>query len=176
MKAEHKHVWFIEDDVFIPSVRTLHKIDLDHPTADLLSRDSIINTTGELESWYWCKFVPRDLLPPPWSRSLVCAARLSRTLLDSIDQLINTSGHMLHIDTAPTQSQPFRAPFIEYIFHTLALARGMDIVTPKQLSHITWRHDWNLYEISYNHITHPIKDFSQHEAIRRNFSVTDRTN
>lgn len=175
IESEYEYVWFIEDDVFIPSERILQQIDLAHPTADLISKDNIINTTGELDSWYWWKYVPSDLLPPPWSRSLVCATRLSRKLLYCLDQLIITSGQMLHIDTAPLRSQPFRAPFIEFMFHTLSLARGLDIVTPKQLSHITWRREWKLNEISMDHITHPIKDFLLHEVIRTNNLDTDRT-
>ncbi len=182
INLQYDHVWFIEEDVFIPSAEIIQQIDLQHPSADLISRENIINTTGELESWYWWKYVPQDLLPLPWSRSLVCAARMSKRLLACIDQLVIASGHMLHVDTAPSRSQTFRAPFVEFLFHTIALAQGMKVTTPIELSNITWQRDWKLPEISSSRLTHPVKELWLHEEIRRQLigggsqSIAESTN
>lgn len=164
---QYSHVWFFEDDVFIPTPGIIQQLDMRHAHADIVSRDNILNATGELHSWYWWKFIPRDLFPPPWSHSLVCAARLSRRLLACLDELVIHSGDWLHVDTAPKHTQVFRAPFIEFIFHLLALHNRMEIVTPRELAHITWRRDWQPEEISPRHLTHPVKDFEEHAEIRQ---------
>lgn len=168
--THYDHVWLIEDDVFIPSAQIIVQLDSRHPLADLVSRDHIINTTGELDSWYWWKFVPKNLFPLPWSHSLVCAVRLSRRLLSSLDHLIIQSGVWLHTSTAPSHDQAFRAPFIEFIFHLIALNSAMEIATPPQLSRITWRRKWQPDEISAHHFTHPIKDLAKHAELRQRLS------
>jgi hypothetical protein len=166
LNPKFSHVWFIEDDVFVPSTDIIKQLDQRYPDADVLSRDNIVNTTGETDSWYWWQFIPRDVFPLPWAWSLVCAARLSQRLLVNLDQLLRISGDWLHTDTAPVATQRYRAPFIEYIFHTLALSKGMSVATAAELNQITWRGTWLPHELKATAIAHPVKDQELHAAAR----------
>ena len=72
----YEHIWFLEDDVFVPDVNLFNIIDSQFEKADLLSSENVINTTGELRSWPWWEMASHSNLPLPWAKSMVCALRV----------------------------------------------------------------------------------------------------
>ena len=63
--------------------------------------------------------------------------------------------------------QTKQVPFIEYIFHTLALHNGFSIETPQEFQKIEFRHDWEKDGFDNQHLFHPVKDMRSHSAIRK---------
>ena len=44
------HIWFIEDDVFIPNITTIDYLDNKYPHGDLLcASNSVVNTQSDVE-------------------------------------------------------------------------------------------------------------------------------
>lgn len=49
----YKNYWFLEEDVFIPTVKTIQDIDNKYPDADLLSNSNGIKHTDNPLDWHW---------------------------------------------------------------------------------------------------------------------------
>ena len=82
--ASYDNVWFIEDDVFVPNHEIILTIDQKYEKADIISADNVVNRYGvvdDQDGWPWWRLVPKNILPPPWAHSMVCAVRLSRNML-----------------------------------------------------------------------------------------------
>jgi len=148
----YEHIWFIEDDVFVPDISLFKIIDSQHNNADLLSSENVINTTGELESWEWWKMASNSNLPLPWAKSMVCALRVSKTLMKLLSEHVSKNKD--------------RYKFIEYIFHTLALHNKLSVKVVGNLSGIVWRRDWVKEELNSNILYHPVKSVEQQTAFR----------
>ncbi len=149
----HGHVWFVEEDVFIPTLDTLARIDDRHGAADILSDARIVSPEGDRSSWGWYRHVPEDILPPPWAWSMVCAVRLSRRLLDLVRDLLAR-----HPELAPHPDGTPRHFFIEYLFHILALHHGLAAVAAPELRGVLFRHAWSAEEMLPGRLYHPVKD------------------
>lgn len=154
INRKYGHVWFIEDDVFIPKSSLVSEIDKMYPLTDLLCPSSTINKSGRVDDWYWWDHVPKKILPLPWSNSMVCAVRMSNKLLSIISSF--------------TEKNKAENKMIEYIFTTLALHNKLEIKTIKQLAGIVWRKEWKINEIDENTFYHPIKSIARQEEYRRN--------
>jgi hypothetical protein len=162
------HVWFFEDDVFIPNVELLPRINGKHPDADLLCRSNRVNHFGELKSWDWWKWVPQQILPLPWAASMACAIRVSGKLLAELDRTILTSVDKmakLHL-LSKQKNGPWKFLFIEYLFNTVALQCGLKVEIPTELSTVLFHKRWSLTELDCGHIYHPIKNIGEHEDWR----------
>ncbi len=192
INTSYNHVWFIEDDVFVPRPDTISNIDLKYGEADIISSDYAINTLGVLDDWAWWRLVPRHQLPLPWAHSMICAVRLSSRLLKTLDLFIraNTLGLRLtnsvmnfiaflrprqehseehseeHYEEHYHHHFPRKCFFIEYIFHTLALHNQLTIVTAHELRGILWRRQWAVTEMDVDCLYHPVKDMTLHERYR----------
>ena len=164
----HEHVWFFEDDVFVPSIGVILATDRNHPSADLLCQRNTVNISGETRSWDWWTWVPPEVLPLPWGTSMVCACRLSRRLLTAVDTLIAAhAGRMMNLHERARQNQgPVRFLFIEFLFNTLAMRHAMRIETPESLSTVLFHKRWRLEDLDNAHIYHPVKDREAHIAWR----------
>lgn len=173
--SSHDHVWFMEDDVFLPSHELLAQVDARHSAADLLCKKNRLNMSGELRSWPWWQIVPQQVLPLPWASSMVCAARLSRALLAEVDQTLASCGKRMHeaILLARLQQRPSPSLFIEFLFNTLALHRQMTIELPDALRTIGWRRVWSREEIIATHIYHPVKNQALQEEWRSSLAHAD---
>ena len=165
----HNQVWFLEDDVFLPSIELLPEVDARHPSADLLCKKNRLNLSGEIRSWPWWKIVPRQIMPLPWASSMVCAARVSRSLLTEVDHLLASNGRKIEEEVlaSPGTTAPRPYFFIEFLFNTLALHKRMKVELPDELRTIGWRKVWSLEEISSHQIYHPVKDQAVQEEWRR---------
>jgi hypothetical protein len=153
----YDHVWFIEDDVFVPSTKLFYAVDSQYKNADLLSSENVINITGELESWDWWRLASDSNLRLPWAKSMVCALRVSKKLLWLLAQHVNKN--------------KYQDKFIEYIFHTLALHKKLSVKIVENLSGIEWRREWLKDDLNYNTFYHPVKSIQEQILFRENLNV-----
>lgn len=185
-ETSHENVWFIEDDVFIPTHEAIINIDNKYSCADIISSKNVINYSGELESWVWWQFIPKNALPLPWASSMVCAVRLSKTALRATGDLIHNRRSAMHGDKLLMLLNKFlfkfskkclnnwkiryfqyrKFPFIEFLFHTVALHNNLKIVSAEELSGIIWRKEWTDSEMNNLGLYHPIKDKDSHQFLR----------
>lgn len=148
---EYDHIWFLEEDVFIMSEQVLKNIDEKHPSIDLLSAFNDINERGDInQGWnHWINVIHR--IGTPWAHSLISACRLSRRLLDRIDDYIH--------------DRPLL--FIEALFNTLALHNGYEIDHPDEMKNtITYDNKWDREQVDISKLYHPFKKIEDHEYIR----------
>lgn len=170
--SSHGHVWFLEDDVFLPSREILAVVDSRYPAADLLCKRNRLNLSGELRSWPWWRIVPQKILPLPWASSMVCAARVSRALLAEVDSLLAMSGVPMEAAVALARAQGRPRPyfFIEFLFNTLALHKRMKVELPDALRTIGWRKEWSREDIISTQIYHPVKNLALQEEWRHSLA------
>jgi hypothetical protein len=105
--TDYKHIWFIEEDVFIPTTKTISNIDKKYPDCDYMSNSYYIvdndinnldnfnninkefpfvkyNKNGFTEHWA----LNDDLIKYfgfPWLKGMTCAIRVSKKFLNCID-------------------------------------------------------------------------------------------
>lgn len=144
----YKDVWFIEDDVFVPSMNPIEKAD--EIEADLLCANSIYFKEEPFEKWHW--HLARNKMDFPWGRSMMCACRLSQKLLGLIGDWVTNNNELL---------------YHEFFFPTLCLHNELKIVTPDCLQSITYRYPWSDNEILADGLYHPIKDLDRHSFLHR---------
>ncbi len=152
--TDHSFVWFIEEDVFIPSIQAFLSLhELYSSSSDLVTPNIEYNTDGNLNNWYHWPLAPGTFMLP-WAHSMVCAMGCSRRLLSSVNEYAQWRGHLT---------------FLEFFFHTLAIHDNrMKVVTPFELNTIVYRYNYKLEEIQakpYNW-WHPLKDFNQQRSWR----------
>ena len=119
---EYRHVWFVEDDVFLPTANSITDLDAKYPDEDLICNASSINETGSLDGWNWWHEAKKHF-ELPWSGGLMCVCRLSRPLLQSIDDYA---------------TQHIRLVFIELFFATLAQRNHLVVVNPEEFANVVW--------------------------------------
>jgi len=147
----YDYVWMIEEDVFIPSKKTISHLDNLYPDGDLLCTDHIINSTGELKSWPWWEKI-KDKTPLPWAKSMISSIRVSRALLNEIDTHANQSKSLL---------------FDETLFNTIAMHAQLKITTPPELNNIVyWHRQWDVNEFKPFHMYHPMKQWKDHHEYK----------
>ena len=141
VQYQYADVWFLEDDVFIYGEETIENIDCKYIEHDLLCRDMTPEPRpGEWE-WFWpCVSIP---FQGPYFRSMICAVRMSNTMLQRLSEYIGTYRKMT---------------FIEALFPSLAFHYQLKIDTPCEFEKIEWRRDWMDVHISTTDIVHPMKD------------------
>ena len=138
--TSYDYVWFIEDDVFLPTNYVISDIDTKYPSADVLSSAETINTNGELH-WHWKQ--ASGNIPLPWMKALVCAVRLSKSVLSLVNTYVKKYNKLL---------------FIELFFHTLALHNKLIIKDIPELSGIIYKKHWSFTDTRLDTLYHPIKD------------------
>jgi len=152
-KIKYEYMWFIEEDVFIPTVSTIKLMDEKYKQGDLLSASNEIKNDRTLNDWcHWEQVFRQIKLPPPYASSMICAVRISDKLLNSIHNY----------------AKKYKKLFIdETLFNTLALHDNLKVITPPELSGIYFRYDWKPHEIQTTHLYHPIKDIGVQYAYRK---------
>ena len=151
----YDHVWFIEDDILIPSPNTIKEIDTKYGSAGILSASNELNTTGRLD-WHWRQ--TRGKFHLPWAKSMVCAVRLSRVLLEGVMAYVKKNKSL---------------NFIEFLFHTIAGHMGQDVQVVAELDSIVWRHDWSQTEIDPTKLYHPVKGTAMQVALRSKLKMME---
>jgi hypothetical protein len=197
--TDYKHIWFIEEDVFIPTTTTISNIDDKYPDCDYMSNsyfivdndinnlDNFNNVNKELpfvkysenvfqESWAFNDFNLGKYYGFPWLKGMTCAIRVSNNFLKHID-IFAIKHKTLIID--------------EVLYLTLSVHNNLSIINPIELSPIVYRCDfnsnpifginmdkitnffyWNLNDIREDYLFHPIKDLKYQNQLRleRNFN------
>jgi hypothetical protein len=143
------YIWFIEEDVFIPSIDTIKNIDNLYNKGDLLCKSNDI-VNEKLNSWHWNEVTP--YIEPPYGRSMICAIRISKKLLYLIDEFAITN-KTLFLD--------------ESLFNTLSIQNNLDIIKCKYLDYITYNNLFNKNQIKKTHLYHPVKDTELHQIYRK---------
>jgi len=150
--TSYNYIWFIEDDVFVPSETCIESIDLKYKTEDILSNTTTLNTSGELK-WHWKEALGHIDLP--WMKSMVCAIRLSNKVLSLVEDYVQKHSRLL---------------FVEFMFHTLALHKKLNTRVIPELSGILFNGDWVFEKMNDTTLYHPIKDYNRHVKLRSKFS------
>jgi len=152
--TSYEHVWFIEDDVFIPTKYTLYNIDKKYTKSDLLCcgnknnemsyllEDELKIKKDTIFNLWWAWELAEGKIEQPWENSMVCACRISSKLLKVIKDYVDKHHTLL---------------YHEFMFNTLALHNNLIISYPTELSGIVWRYDWKITEIKKSKLYHPIK-------------------
>lgn len=149
----YDYMWFIEEDVFIPTIETIKNIDIKYPDNDLLvSTNNIIYQKHT--DWQWC-LVNRQLngkLSLPYSNAMICAIRCSKKLLECI------FNYALKYNTLFMD---------EVMFNTLALHNNLNVKDIEELKTIVWRKKWTKNEININNLYHPVKSIENQYQFRK---------
>ena len=152
---DYKYIWFIEEDVFIPSHKSIENLNDIYPEGDLLCKENQViydRTNDHSIWWHWPNIIPQIKLDPPYSKTLICAIRCSKNMMNAIHDYANKHNN-LFMDEA--------------LFTTLAIHYHLSVVCPHKLSTIHWRYDWNKWEITnQNNLYHPIKDINNQYDFR----------
>ena len=145
---EYDNIWFIEEDVFIPSIYTIQNLNNKYIYGDLLVKSNDI-IYKKCSDWHWSHINSQIKLNLPYSSSLICAIRCSKKLLQCINDYVGKYNN-LFMDEA--------------LFNTIALHNNLNIVTPKELCTILWRGKLSKCEINENNLYHPVKSMiMQHD-------------
>lgn len=149
VNTEHEYVWLIEDDVFIPSVEAMIKLDRECGEYDLCTASHKCKMDKVMD-WHWPEIVKHN--NPPFFYSMSCAIRLSREMLYAIKVNVGRNNSLF---------------FNEVMFNTLAHKNGFRIFTPPELRSIVWQGEFGLddFLILPNSLFHPVK--KNHKAIRQ---------
>jgi len=150
----YDYIWFIEEDVFIPTMTTIENIDAKYPDNDLLVSDNIIDNEKR-KNWHHNTLVNKQLagkIPHPYPCAMICAIRCSKTLLECI------FAHALKYKTLF---------FCEVMFNTIALHNNLNIKVIEELKTIIWRKKWNKNEININNLYHPVKSIEKQYELRK---------
>jgi hypothetical protein len=151
VNTSYKHVWFCEDDVFIHNAAILQGVDAQYPLSDMICKNKITNTSGEVVSWmHWVK--AQENFELPWSGSLISLCRLSRGLLQKVDEFVVKNGKL---------------NFLEILFSNIADKNGMTIETPYTLGGIEHypKEVGTVVDITIIH--HAIKSMDDHVLLRK---------
>jgi hypothetical protein len=155
----YDYIWFIEEDCFIPSNRTIPEIDNKYEEGkfDLLCKSNELITSKKVPYWpHWKYVFQRCSLDPPYGRSLICVRRCSKKLIDSIRSYIEKYKKLF---------------FCEAFFNIIALHNNLSIKAAEELSSIKWepKYKWDIKIMKEKNIYHPIKDIKKQFEYRKKF-------
>ena len=164
-----KFCWIVEDDVFIPSVKSVLDMTHKYSKYDLVTSSNYINywenkkeqeyeILWEKRPWiHWSK-VPKSFNtlkgPKGWARSMVCAMGISGKMIDQVCTYVKKFGTL---------------EFLEFFFNTLAYKNHLKIYNPIELSKIFYRknfHDEDILDKFPKYWIHPIKDQERQSLLR----------
>lgn len=158
----YDYIWFIEEDVFIPTIDTIKNINNKYPDNDLLvSGHNIIYE--ERTNWHW-EMVNKQLnnkISLPYSKAMICAIRCSKKLLE-------------HIFTYALKYKTLF--FCEVMFNTIALHNNLNIKVIEELKTIVWRKEWNKNNINIKNLYHPVKCIEKQYELRKYLKEGDTHN
>ena len=148
LKNAAEHVWFIEEDVFIPRANILDEINVKYPTTDLVTKQHVLEKDDP--AFYWW-FDGEGKMDRPYYRSLVCASRVSRRLLNLVAKMAKEKRTVC---------------FLEILFSSLAHNNNFTIEQIPELQSIIFRHSWTKDTVHMNGLFHPVKNVAEHTEFR----------
>ena len=160
--------WIVEDDVFVPSIKSIENMTEKYKGYDLVTVDDISNKTEDRNYWHW-KYMPKYMNSKSpiqsvegigWYRSMACAIGLSRRLLYIIN--LHTLAHK-------------QLMFLEFLFNTLCHQAGLNNTTAPEFKYIVWRKNrkednWAVEDVlseSEEYWFHPIKNKEDHYILHK---------
>lgn len=149
---DYYNTWFMEDDVFFYDENTLKNIDIKYPNSDCLTNTATAYDARE-PAWHWYKITMNYDLP--WYNAMVCATRLSRTMLSKIKEYADTHGTLF---------------FIEAMFPTLTIKNNLIHDSPSELENIYYRDEIDLTSLSPYKLYHPMKNLDIYNELREQIS------
>ena len=149
------NIWVFEDDCFIPSIDALITLNEKYKNFDLVTPNNFLKRDN-LNDWHWSHIV--DKIEPPYYHSMVCAAMFSKKMLAEIRNYVSENKRLF---------------YIEAMFNTIAMQKGLKVVDAKELKSVVWMGEWGLDEFVQlpNNIFHPIKDFEKHKECRKDIKT-----
>lgn len=144
-------MWVFEDDVFIPSVDTIVRMNKLYGGYDLVTPNNFAKTDNAMD-WHWGHIF--NLIGPPYYYSMVCAMGLSKKVLNGIYSYKQDHKKLFHI---------------EAMFNTIAMQNGLKVIDPLELKSIVWEGEWGINEFLLlpNNVFHPKKETSEHPMYRK---------
>lgn len=149
INLNYTNVWFIEDDCFFINENTIKNINNKYPTQDLLTRNNDICYEESPEKWHWKSIT--SLIPSPRASSLIQTCRLSKRLLEKINEYASINKRLI---------------LIEAMFNTLALQNHFSIECPFELSKLELINYDKIENVDEIHIYHALKNMNKHKEIR----------
>lgn len=155
----YRHIWMIEEDVFIPCSNTLTDLDKKYKNGDLLCKDSV--RREECPEWtHWQhsdKVIAYSNYPASiFSFTMICAIRISRRLLKDIYRFASKY-NQLFID--------------ELLFLTISTKNKRKIRFPEEMKHIYYIDDGKLIpekkeNVNKKYIYHPMKNIELQKILK----------
>jgi hypothetical protein len=145
VNTSYDYVWFVEDDIFFNSEKTLIDIDNKYKESDLLSNTYGENKDGTSREWHWYRI--KIDIPPPYYCAMVCSIRTSKELLACIKEYANKYKTLF---------------FLEAMFSTICKKSNLKYDTPDELKNVVYKRDYIDTDINSTHIFHPVKDITKH--------------
>jgi hypothetical protein len=151
IETTYDFVWVFEDDCFIPSVETIQHLHLKYRNYHLVTPNNLKND-GSMMDWHW-RYIYDKCKNGPYAYSMVSACGLSRDILNEVKRFKEQENQLF---------------FIEAMFNTLALQKGLKVIDAFELKSIVWQGNWGINEFMLleNNIFHPRKDIENHYALR----------
>ena len=152
---KYENVWFIEEDVFIPSINTIENIDKKYANGDLLvaSNNIIYEKSSD---WHWNYINAQISLNPPYANSMICAVRCSKKMLECINNY----------------AEKYKNLFMdEALFNTIAIQNNLNVIIAKELSTIVYQRNWAKHEINQDNLYHPIKNIIKQYEYRAYLTI-----
>lgn len=147
-----QHVWFVEEDVFVPRADIFDEMNARYPNTDFVTKQHV-SETEDPEFFWW--FDAEGKMERPYYRSLVCAARLSRNLFNEIAKIAKEKRTVC---------------FVETLFSTIVEQKKLTKEIAPELQSVIFRHDWTKDTVHRNGLFHPVKDVKDHIAFREHLS------
>lgn len=141
------NTWFLEDDVFFHNENTLRMIDDKYSDSDYLSSTVSQYDGSDANVWHWYQNHETQLY-----NSMVYVVRMSRTLLQKIDEYAQTNNTLF---------------YIEAMLPTIAHKNNLICNSPDELTHIYHHDTMDLNLVRPEMVYHPIRCADLYPIIRR---------
>lgn len=154
ININYDYIWFIEEDVFIPTTKTLKYLDEKYPNCDLVTEGHVVKTKIIVNEWHWRFVLSQAQLKEPVAHSMICAIRVSKKLMLAIENYADTHTQ-LYMD--------------EVIFNTLCIQNNLNIKIPQEFKIRFDKIDTSF--IDPHCLYHPVKSIEKHYALRNNINA-----
>ena len=154
VNTEHDFVWVFEDDVFIPSIKTIMDLDKKYSAFDLVT-PNIFQKTDTIMDWHWRNII--DKIDPPYYFSMVCAMGISKNVFRAIKDFVRKKKTLF---------------FIEVLFNTISKQNKLKVIDAFEFKSIVWVGEWGLDEFLLLplNVFHPIKNIDEHQNLRESIN------
>lgn len=162
-KIQYPFIWFLEEDVFIPTSNTIKNIDEKYDQEDLLIKS--MNIPGKNVNRVGPQLNEVDKYINPklklfLRKSMVCAIRISHLFIQKIKEYVRENKTLF---------------FLEYFFPTIAEYLKLKVNKIEELEEIHFRKIWTIDDIfkRSQSLFHPVKDVMLQKSFRRTIDVND---